>query len=279
VADVRKALWGLVPDSNGEPGKKNRITYKSQSEIKKMREGGYLLSSILAELRDAVRPGVNTLDLDNIARERVERAGDQLSFLNYRGYPAGICASINCEVVHGIPAESRIVEEGDVLKLDLGVRHKGFHVDSALTVAVGKVAPEVEKLMTVTEDSLWVGIRQVRAGKRLNDVCGSIQRYVEGHGFSVVQNMVGHGVGKHLHEEPQIPNYVTPEMPNPLLQEGMTLAIEPMTAIGQGEIEILGDSWTVVTKDRTVSAHYEHTVLVTKNGFDILTLGPHDSGR
>lgn len=279
MADLRKALWGMVPDSPGEPGKRGRVVYKSSSDIKKMREGGYLLSSILAELRDAVRPGVSTLELDTIARERVAKAGDQLSFLNYRGYPAGICASLNCEVVHGIPAEGRIVEEGDLLKLDLGVKHRGFHVDSALTVAVGKVSPEIERLMKVTEDSLWVGIRQVRAGKRLNDVCGAIQRYVESHGYSVVQNMVGHGVGKWLHEEPQVPNYVTDEMPNPLLQEGMTLAIEPMTAIGLGEIEILDDEWTVVTKDRTVSAHYEHTVAVTRSGYDILTLGPHDSGR
>lgn len=269
----------MVPDSPGEPGKKGRITYKSPADLKRMREGGYLLSSILAELRDAVRPGVSTLELDRIARERVEKAGDQLSFLNYRGYPAGICASINCEVVHGIPAESRIVEEGDLLKLDLGVRHRGFHVDSALTVAVGKVSPEIERLMKVTEDSLWEGIRQVRAGKRLNDVCGAIQRHVEGHGYSVVQNMVGHGVGKWLHEEPQVPNWVNQDAPNPLLQEGMTLAIEPMTAIGKGEIEILDDEWTVVTQDRTVSAHYEHTVAVTKSGYDILTLGPHDSGR
>lgn len=256
-----------------------RIIYKNQRDLEKMREAGKIVSSVLAALRDQVRPGVSTYELDQTAYHMIREAGGYPSFLGYKKYPASICSSINEEVVHGIPNQNRILREGDVVKLDVGVKLKGFHADSALTVPVGTVTPEIEKLLRVTRESLWVGIKAIRPRGRLQDVSGAIQRHVEQNGFSVVRDMVGHGVGKNLHEEPQIPNYVHPEHPNPALLEGMTLAIEPMVNLGVPDIEILPDQWTVVTADRKVSAHFEHTVAVTRSGCEVLTLGPHDPGE
>jgi methionyl aminopeptidase len=255
-----------------------RIVYKNARDIEKMREAGYVVSTVLAALTEAVRPGVSTLDLDKIAFEMIRKAGGHPSFLGYRKFPASICASVNEEVVHGIPSKSRVLEEGQIVKLDVGVRLKGFHADSATTVAVGKVPAETTRLLEVTRESLWKGIRAVTNRGRLHDVSRAIQEHVEKNGFSVVRDMVGHGVGKNLHEEPQIPNYVNPEHPNPQLLEGMTLAIEPMVNAGVPEIQILPDEWTVITADRKPSAHFEHTVAVSRTGYDILTLGPHDSG-
>jgi methionyl aminopeptidase len=260
-----------------------RIIYKKPHEMERMREAGVVVSTVLAAMRDAVRPGISTSDLDQLALNMVRKAGGHPSFLGYRVgdkvYPASICASLNEEVVHGIPNKTRVLQEGDLVKLDIGVRLKGYHADSAITVPVGKVSDEVMRLLDVTRDSLWEGIRAVTFRGRLRDVSGAIQRYVEQHGFAVVREMVGHGVGKHLHEEPQIPNYVDHEHPDPQLLEGMTLAIEPMVNLGTPEIKILPDQWTVVTADRKASAHFEHTVAVTRKGYDILTLGPHDPGR
>ncbi len=259
-----------------------RIIYKSGRDIEKMREAGYIVSTALAAMRESVAPGVSTMELDRLAHEIVKRHGGTPSFLGYRRetrvYPASICASVNEEVVHGIPNESRVLREGDIVKLDIGVRLKGFHADSAITVPVGEVSPRVGELLAATRESLWRGIRAIRYRGRLQEVSAAIQEHVESKGFSIVRQMVGHGVGKSLHEEPQIPNYVDPTHPNLLLDEGMTLAIEPMVNMGGWEVEVLPDEWTVVTRDRKWSAHFEHTVAVTKRGAEVLTLGPHEQG-
>ncbi len=255
-----------------------RINYKNGQELEKMRQAGLIVSTALAAMRDAVRPGVSTKELDDIAVQVIREHGGTASFLKYRGYPASICSSINEEVVHGIPSADRILREGDLVKIDVGVKWKGFHGDSAITVPVGSVDPEALRLVEVTRESLWQGIRAITYRGRLQEISAAIQRYAEGHGFAVVREMVGHGVGKHLHEEPQIPNYVSRDAPNPPLLEGLTLAIEPMINLGTAEIETLSDNWTVVTRDRKYSAHFEHTVAITKRGFEILTLGPHDDG-
>lgn len=256
----------------------SRIFYKNARDLEKMREAGLIVSTVLAALRDAVKPGVSTFELDQIAYQMIRERGGHPSFLGYREYPASICSSINEEVVHGIPNRARILREGDIVKLDVGVRLRGFHADSALTVPVGKVSQQVEDLLRVTRESLWHGIRAIRFRGRLQDVSKAIQDHVEKNGFSIVRDMVGHGVGKNLHEEPQIPNYVAPDHANPQLLEGMTLAIEPMVNLGVPDIEVLPDQWTVVTTDRKASAHFEHTVAVTRSGYEILTLGPHDPG-
>ena len=254
------------------------IRYKSSRDIEKMRSAGQVVSDVLAQLRDAVRPGLPTDELDRMAETAIRRRGGAASFKGYKGFPASICASINEEVVHGIPARRRVLHSGDLVKLDVGVRLHGYHADSAMTVPVGEVSEEALRLIRVTRDSLWMGIRAVRIRGRLQDISQAIQEYVEKHGFSVVREMVGHGVGRQLHEPPNIPNYVDPQIPNPVLLEGVTLAVEPMVNAGVAEIEMLPDGWTVVTKDRRYSAHFEHTVAVTRGGPDILTLGPHDPG-
>lgn len=256
-----------------------RIIYKSPRELEKMREAGVIVSAVLAALRDAVRPGVSTEELDALALRMIRAHGGSPSFLGYRGYPASLCASINEEVVHGIPTPQRVLKEGDLVKLDIGVRLRGFHADSAMTVPVGKVSDEAMRLLEVTRESLWKGIQAITYRGRLQDISRAVQQHVEKNHFSVVRDMVGHGVGKQLHEEPQIPNYYNPEHPDPPLLEGMTLAIEPMVNAGKPDIEILPDKWTVVTADRKPSAHFEHTVAITRKGYDILTLGPHDPGR
>jgi methionyl aminopeptidase len=255
-----------------------RIIQKNPRELEKMREAGYVVSTVLAALRDAAQPGVSTYELDRLAHVMITRHGGTPSFLGYRGYPASLCASVNAQVVHGIPSKELKLKDGDLVSLDIGVRLRGFHADSALTVGVGEIEPEAQRLLDVTRESLWEGIRAIRYRGRLQDISRAIQRYVERHGFSVVREMVGHGVGKKLHEEPQIPNYVAPDHPNPILDVGMTLAIEPMVNAGTPEIETLPDGWTVLTQDRKCSAHFEHTVAITRNGYDILTLGPHDPG-
>ena len=244
-----------------------------------MRDAGRVVSTVLASLRDAVAPGVSTYELDQLALKICRTHGGSPSFLGYKGYPGSICASLNREVVHGIPSRERILREGDIVKLDFGCRLRGLHADSAVTVPVGKVSDEIMQLLQVTRESLWAGIGAIRLRGGLKEVSAAIQEHVEKHGFSVVREMVGHGIGSKLHEEPQVPNYVDDQHPNPILLEGMTLAIEPMVNLGSPEIEILADQWTVVSADGSASAHFEHTVAITRNGPDILTLGPHDPGR
>jgi methionyl aminopeptidase len=259
-----------------------RITYKNARDLEKMREAGFIVSTVLATLRDAVAPGISTLELDALAYDVITKHGGTPSFLNHRAgdevYHHSTCISINEEVVHGIPRADRKLREGDLVSLDVGVKFKGFHGDSAITVPVGKVSEEAQRLLAVTEESLFVGLRAIRPKGRLQDIGRAVQEYVEGHGFSVVRELSGHGIGRSLWEPPSIYNFVEPEAPNPPLLEGMTIAIEPMVNAGSAEIGSLSDGWTVVAVDRKPSAHFEHTVVVTRNGCEILTLGPHDPG-
>jgi methionyl aminopeptidase len=249
-----------------------KLVLKSERDLQIMRKAGRLVAQALEAMRERVKPGVSTAELDRFAYEFLTRHGATPSFKGYHGYPASICASINEEVVHGIPKQTRILREGDIISVDLGARLNGFHGDSAMTFAVGQVSAEAQRLLDVTLESLWKGIEQVKTSNRLWDVSGAIQRHVEANGFSVVRDMVGHGIGRSLHEEPQVPNYVASEHQNPPLREGMTLAIEPMVNAGGTEIEVMPDMWTAVTKDRSLSAHFEHTVAVSRNGPEILTL-------
>jgi len=219
-----------------------------------------------------VAPGVSTADLDAAAEAKVRAAGAEPAFKGYRGYPATLCASVNEQVVHGIPSR-RVLAAGDIVSLDMGVRLNGYYGDSAVTVAVGPVSEEVTRLLRVTQEALQAGIAQVKVGGRISDIGHAIQRFVEGEGFSVVREFVGHGIGAALHEEPQIANYGEPGR-GPRLAEGMTLAIEPMVNMGKPAVKVLADGWTAVTKDGSLSAHFEHTVAVTNNGPDVLTMKP-----
>ena len=246
------------------------IRIKTASEIESMRGSARLVSRTLDELAGHVRPGISTLELDRLAMEYIRKNGGTPSFLGYRGYRHTICASINEEVVHGIPGK-RMLRDGDIISIDVGVLMNGFHGDSARTFAVGSVTTEAATLLDVTRESLAKGIAQVRAGQRLGDVSSAIQEHVEGKGFSIVRSLVGHGIGRDLHEDPQIPNYGQPGS-GVMLKPGMVFAIEPMVNAGGYEVETLKDGWTVVSSDRSLAAHFEHTVAVTENGPDILSL-------
>jgi methionyl aminopeptidase len=245
------------------------IVCKSPSEIGKMRAANSLVADVLAELAAAVAPGVTTADLDVMAERLVRAGGAEPAFKGYRGYPCTLCASINEQVVHGIPSARPLVE-GDIVSLDMGVKLNGFFGDSAVTVPVGRVSTEAAKLLRVTQEALEKGILQVRLGGRISDIGHAIQQHVEQHGFSVVREFVGHGIGAALHEEPQIANYGEPGR-GPRLAEGMVLAIEPMVNIGRPAVKVLGDGWTAVTRDGSLSAHFEHTVAVTSDGPLVLT--------
>jgi methionyl aminopeptidase len=246
------------------------IVCRSQAEIDKLRRVNQLVGRILAELRQLAAPGVTTLEIDRLAEQRVREAGAEPAFKGYHGYPNTICASLNDQVVHGIPSERTLVE-GDVLSIDMGAKLDGFYGDSAVTVAIGQVAPEAASLLKVTEEGLFKGIEAVKPGARVSDIGAAVQEHVEKHGFSVVREFVGHGIGTSLHEEPQIANY-GPAGRGPRLSEGMVLAIEPMVNAGKPAVKVLGDGWTAVTRDGSLSAHFEHTVVVTKDGCEILTL-------
>lgn len=254
------------------------IYVKTPEEIALIREGGKILAQILDELGKAVRPGMKTIELDRLAESLVLKYGVVAAFKNYKpdfnrrdqdGYPASVCVSVNEEVVHGIPG-NRILKEGDIVSLDMGILHKGYFTDAAITVGVGKISPEAQKLIDVTKKSLELGIAQAKAGKHLGDIGAAIQRYVELNEFSVVRDLVGHGVGKYIHEEPEIPNFGKPGT-GLGLQEGMVLAFEPMVNAGSYKVKLLSDGWTFVTQDKKYSAHFEHTVAVMKNGAEIMT--------
>ena len=245
------------------------IVCKSAAEIERMRAANVLVADVLAELAAMVAPGVTTADLDREAERLVRAAGAEPAFKGYRGYPATLCASVNDEVVHGIPA-NRALREGDIISLDMGVKLNGFYGDSAITVPVGRVSDEVLRLLRVTREALDKGIAQVRVGGRISDIGHAIQRHVEQSGFSVVREFVGHGIGVALHEEPQIANYGEPGR-GPRLAEGMVLAIEPMVNMGRPAVKVLSDGWTAVTRDGSLSAHFEHTVAVTSEGPLVLT--------
>jgi methionyl aminopeptidase len=245
------------------------IVCKSPAEIGKMRAASALVAEVLAELAAMVAPGVSSLDLDEAAERLVRAGGAEPAFKGYRGYPCTLCASVNEQVIHGIPSKRALVE-GDIISLDMGVKMNGFFGDSAVTVPVGRVSDQAQRLLRVTEESLEKGIEQVRLGGRISDIGHAIQAHVEAHGFSVVREFVGHGIGASLHEEPQIANYGDPGR-GPRLAEGMTLAIEPMVNVGKPMVKMLADGWTAVTRDGSLSAHFEHTVAVTKNGPLVLT--------
>ena len=246
-----------------------RIILKSPNELQKMRASGLLVHQLLEQLRERVKPGVTTLDLETFAARKISEAGAKPAFKGYRGFPAVLCTSVNNEIIHGIPSARRVLREGDILKIDTGVILDGYYGDSATTIPVGKISPPIQALMDVTLASLWEGIKQAQVGGHLYDICGTIQDYVESRGYSVVKEFVGHGVGRKLHEDPSVPNYRSG--PNPRLKEGMVLAIEPMVNQGKADTKVLADKWTAVAVDGRCSAHFEHTVALTKEGPWVLT--------
>jgi methionyl aminopeptidase len=245
------------------------IIVKSLQEIELMRQAGRIVAGTLQELAGAVRPGITTIKLDALARQYIQKSGARPAFLGYHGFPATICTSLNEEVVHGIPGLRRL-KAGDIISIDVGVFYKGYYGDAAATFPVGEVSPLAKRLLEVTRESLYKGIEKAYPGNRLYDISAAIQTYVESRGFSVVRSYVGHGIGSEMHEEPQVPNFGLPGK-GPLLEAGMVLAIEPMVNAGTWEVETLSDDWTVVTKDRNLSAHFEHTVAIMQDGPDILT--------
>ncbi|HAJ59684.1 MAG TPA: type I methionyl aminopeptidase, partial [Cyanobacteria bacterium UBA8543] len=223
------------------------------------------------EISEKVEPGMTTADLDAYAEKRIREMGATPSFKGYHGFPGSICSCINNEVVHGIPSKKKVIRTGDVLKVDTGAKYEGFHGDSCITIAIGQVTPEADKLIRVAQETLYKGIEQVKEGAYLLDIAGAIEDHVIANGFSVVENFTGHGVGRNLHEEPSVFNYRTREMPNVKLKAGMTLAIEPILNAGSKFTRILSDRWTAITVDNALSAQFEHTVLVTADGYEILT--------
>jgi methionyl aminopeptidase len=246
------------------------IILKSKREIETMRESGKIVAHVHNVLQSHIRPGITTKELDGIAEKEIRKHGAVAAFKGYGGFPGSICASINEEVVHGIPSASRELKDGDIISVDIGALKNGFYGDAAKTFAVGQVTEEASKLIEVTRQSFYEGLKFCRVGYRLSDVSHAIQSYVESHGFSVVRDFVGHGIGTSLHEDPQIPNYGPPGK-GPRLAEGMVLAIEPMVNAGGYSVEILRDKWTVVSIDRSLSAHYEHTLAITDDEPLLLT--------
>ena len=246
------------------------ILIKSEAEIEKMRISGIALRKVHEAVRDAVRVGATTMDLERAAVAKVEELGVKAAFLGYHGYPAVLCTSVNNEVIHGIPNDKHVLHEGDIVSVDCGVIVDGYYSDSAITHPVGKVSPAVEKLLRVTEASLYAAIDKAVVGGRLFDISHAVQTMCEAEGYGVVREFVGHGIGKSMHEDPQVPNYGDPGK-GPRLKAGMVLAIEPMINIGSAEVKVLEDGWTAITIDGSASAHFEHTVAITKAGPVILT--------
>ena len=247
------------------------VDLKSPREIEIIRRSGIITAQCLEMLKNAVKEGVTTLELDILAESFIRKHGGIPAFLGYRGYPKTLCVSINEEVVHGIPSNKRVIKNGDVVGLDMGVILDGYYSDSAVTVTVGTISKEKELLVRITREALYKGIEQAVKGNRIGDVSAAIQKHAESHGFSVVRELTGHGVGRSMHEEPMVPNFVE-RSPGIRLKPGMVFAIEPMVNIGGFKLELLDDGWTYVTRDRSISAHFEHTIAVTENGPAILTL-------
>jgi len=245
------------------------ITLKSKRELEIMRDASQIVQEVLQELKACCRPGLQTAELDRIAESKTRALGAEPAFKGYRGFPGSLCASVNHEVVHGIPGRRELVE-GDIIGLDFGVLYNGYYGDAALTVAIGRVSPEIEKLLRVTEESLYLGIEQMYPDRHLSDISRAIQTHAEGNGFSVVKELGGHGIGKRLHEEPMVLNYVVNGR-GIRLRPGLVLAIEPMVNMGTDQVRILADGWTVVTMDGKPSAHFEHTIAITDQGPEILT--------
>lgn len=245
------------------------IICKSSAEIEKLRRSARMARAILEETRDRVRPGVTTIELEKHVEKRLAELGARPAFKGYRGYPCCLCTSVNEEIIHGIPSGRRL-QEGNIVSLDMGVVLDSYYGDSALTVPVGKISEPLARLLRVTEEALELAIEKVRLGNRLGDISAAVQRHAEQHGYDVVREFVGHGIGRELHEEPQVPNYGRAGH-GPVLREGMVLAIEPMITEGSHELRVLDDRWTAVTLDGSYSAHFEHMVAVTRNGPDVLT--------
>lgn len=267
-------LVGLKAGNEGSViASDNAITLKTPDQIKIMHQANKIVAGVLYLLKTRIVEGLSTFALDKLAEEYCRDHGAIPAFKGYKGFPASLCASINEEVVHGIPSKHKLLRNGDIVSLDFGTLYKGFYGDAAITVPVGNIQPNVQLLLDVTRDSLARGIEQAQIGNRISDISRAIQGYNEAHGFSVVRQFVGHGIGSKLHEPPEIPNYVQRQA-SPRLMEGMVLAIEPMVNIGVAKVKILGDQWTVVTADRKPSAHFEHSVAITKDGPLILSDHP-----
>ena len=246
------------------------INIKTEKDLVNMREACRLTKETLLVLKEAIKPGVTTKQLDKIAYDFIKSQGAVPAFKNYNGFPASICASINSVVVHGIPSDEIVLKEGDIISIDVGVKYKGFNGDSARTFPVGRVKPEVKRLIKVTEESFFEGIKGLKAGDFVGDISHRIQTYVEKHGYTIVRELVGHGVGRHLHEDPQVPNFGRAGS-GARLNAGVTIAIEPMVNMGERNVVFLSDGWTCATRDGLPSAHYENTVLITETGVEILT--------
>lgn len=249
------------------------VSIKSSTEIELMREAGRILALTHDELAKRIKPGMSTLEVDRIGEEIIRSYGCIPSFLNYNGYPASICVSINEEVVHGIPSKNRIIQEDDIVSLDAGVIYKGYHSDAARTLIMPSVSDEVKELVKVTRECFFEGIKQAVPGNHVRDIGKAVQEYAEAHGYSVVRDLIGHGVGSKLHEDPEVPNFVTTRR-GPKLRPGMTLAVEPMINLGEYDVYWLEDDWTVVTEDGLPSAHYENTILITDGEPEILSTAP-----
>ena len=248
------------------------IFYKSLDEIRQMRKSGLIVAKVLDQLSKHIKPGVSTLELEKVAEDKMKSLNKDAiaAFKGYMGYPSSLCVSINSEVVHGIPSAKRIIKDGDVVSVDFGVELDGYYGDAAFSKIAGKATEDKERLLKVTEKSLYEGIKEAKVGKRLHDVSAAIQDYVEGFGFGIVRDFVGHGIGKSMHESPQVPNYGE-KGTGVLLGDGMTIAIEPMVTMGTSEVRVLNDGWTAVTTDGSIAAHFEHSVAITKDGTIILT--------
>lgn len=247
------------------------IVIKSQQEIEKMREAGKVCALIFEEIEKLIRPGISTMDIDKLVEDKVKEHGMIASEKGYYGFPASICTSVNEEVVHGIPSKKRKLKEGDIVSCDLVVEYQGYMADACRTFGVGKISPEAQHLIDTAEKAFFEGIKYAKEGNRLRDVSEAIQKTVEGEGFNVIRDFVGHGIGSEMHEDPQVPNFVT-KGSSPRLMKGMTLAIEPMICEGDWEVEVLLDDWTAVTVDGGLAAHYENTVIITDGEPDIITL-------
>ncbi len=245
------------------------IVTKDQREIELMREAGRIVALVHSHLKNFIKPGVSTLEIDQYCDKIIRDAGATPSFLHLYGFPNSVCTSINEVVVHGIPSDRKL-KEGDIISVDVGACYKGYHGDSAWTYSVGQVSEEARHLMKVTEESLYAGLAMVKPGNRLSDISHAVQTYLESHGCSTPRDYTGHGIGAQVHEDPAVPNYGAPGK-GPRLKVGMALAIEPMAHLGSCETEVLDDDWTVVTKDRSLAAHYEHTIVITDDGYEIMT--------
>ncbi len=271
-SDLLSSANSKIPINNGPVIKQRRgVEIKSAREIEIMRKSSKIVATVLSEIRDLVKPGMSTLDLDKYAEKRIRDHNAEPSFKGYHGFPASICSSINNEVVHGIPSKTKIINDGDLLKVDTGAFYNGYHGDSCITICVGNTSDKAIELSRVAKEALMLGIKQIKPQNKLLDIAGAIEDYVKDKGFSIVEDYTGHGVGRNLHEEPSVFNFRTNDLPNITLREGMTIAVEPIINLGSKYCKTLRDGWTVITKDGNLSAQWEHTVLVTKNGFEILT--------